>query len=236
MDDNDNQIPTKYIDFLNKIIDKIKQELRNDSSVQSFTFLINNENKSFEIFSGSWQTDEEKIEFSNNLRQQAKKMDADAVCFVSEAWTLTEKYKDRNSINTIFKKYGSVSNCPEKIEVVIISFETSDDVFVGISKIETIDKIKKLGDVKWTKPNSMEGKFANILPKKDSKFKDIKEFIARAKDKFIQNGIDPNGNIGSKSISQILEETIEQMSPLGFNDKLINRMIDSINMMQQHFK
>jgi hypothetical protein len=105
-----------------------------------------------------------------------------------------------------------------------------------MSKIISTDKTKKLAEIKWTKPTSIQGKFANILPTKGNKAKDITEFISRVKDKFAQNGIDPNSNIGSKSISQILEETVEQMFPLGLNDKLINRIIDSINMMQQYLK
>jgi hypothetical protein len=228
MANNDNQPPAKYVSFLSKIIKLAQQNLKNDSQLLPVAFLISHASKKTEILGSDFSNPEEKDFFAETVKQRANKMQADAICFLAESWTIPEKYQKPDMVQSILKKYGSVSNFPERKEIVLINLETNEGVWVGMSDLKPAKKGKKMVGIKWMKSPELQGRFANLLPVKYPTPKQIEEFIAKARVKFKVAGFDPDAIMEKRSIIQILESMIQKAPLNRLTDEMLNGFVQSM--------
>lgn len=228
MNNDQNRPPAKYVKFLSDIIEKAQQNLKNHTQLLPIAFLINHENKKTEIISSNFNDEHEKDYFAETVKQRASKIQADAICFLAESWTLPEKYHSKDMMDTIIKKYGTISNFPERKEIVMINLETNEGIWVGMSDLKLAKKGKKLVGFKWMKSPEIHGRFANLLPIKYANPQQIKEFIIKARNKLVKAGFDPDKIMDKNSIIQIIEKMIPNAPVNRLTDEMLDDFIQSL--------
>lgn len=95
--------------------------------------LINLAKREVKSIVALYNDDLQKDVVSQNIRDEVKRFNADAIISAVEGWSLEPK--DTLNYQAIIQKYGSISNYPDKIEVVSFFVETGDGVWAGIEKI-----------------------------------------------------------------------------------------------------
>jgi hypothetical protein len=228
MGNNTDYPPAKYTVFLNKIIEQAQQNLKNHSQLLPIAFLISHENKKTELVGSNFSDVNEKDYFAETVRQRASKIQADAICFLAESWTVPEKYQNKDMVESILQKYGQISNFPEKKEIVMINLETTDGLWIGMSDLKPAKKGKKIVGFKWMKSDNLHGRFANLLPVKYATPKQVKEFIEKARVKLVKAGFEPDAIMETRSIIQIMEEMIRQAPVNNLTDEMLDGFIRSL--------
>lgn len=236
MTDKNIHPPAKYVSLLNKIIEQIQKNLKSQEQLLPVAFLLNQESKKTEIIGLPFKNEEDKDYHAEMLRQKASRMQADAICFLSEAWTLPKKYTSKDMVKSILQKYGEIANFPEKVEIVIINFETHEGIWTGIADIKPAKKGRKMVGLHWTKAENIAGRFTHLLPVKYGTPEQIKIFIDKAREKLIAVGINPDEVLEKKSFVNIIEEIARQSPAENLNDEMLDYMISSILEASRRFK
>lgn len=228
MENNVKQPPAKYVSFLSKIIEQAQQNLKNHSQLSPVAFLISHASKKTEILGSGFSNPDEKDFFAETVKQRASKMQADAICFLAESWTLPQKYQTPDMVQSILKKYGSVSNFPERKEIVMINLETDEGVWVGMSDLKPAKKGKKMVGIKWQKSPELHGRFANLLPIKYASPQQVEEFIAKARTKLIDAGLEPDAIMEERSIIQIMDSMVRHAPLKNLTDEMLDDFIQTL--------
>jgi len=226
MDKKNNHPPAKYVAILSDIIDKVQKNLKNYDQLLPVAFLLNT--KKIEVLALPMGNEDEKNYFAEVLKQRASRFDAEAVCFIAESWTLPEKYRGTDDFERIIKQYGSISNFPEKIEIIAITFETRDGTWTGMGDIKPAKKGRKMTGLTWIKAEIMGGRFAHLLPVKYATPQQVNEYISKARIKLIAAGFDPDAIMETRSIIQIMEEMIRHAPIESLTDEMLDKFIQSL--------
>ncbi len=163
--------PAKYVKFLNMVIEKMQQNLKNFPKLLPVAFLLNNETNKTQIIGMPFRNEEDKESCAAMLKDRAIEMQADAICFLSEAWTLPEKYRTKEMIDSILQQYGEIANFPERMEIVTIQLETYEGIWMATGSIREAKKGRKISGLRWMNANQAEGRFVHLLPSKEDKTK-----------------------------------------------------------------
>lgn len=221
MDKNKDLPPTKYVAILSDIIDQIQSNLKKHDQLVPLAYLLNQ--KEMAIFASQFDDEKQKNYFSELIKQHASKINADAICFVAESWTLPEKYRNKADMTRILKQYGSISEFPERVEIIAISLETREGKWTGMGDIKPAKKGRKMTGLKWMKVEMMEGRFSHLLPVKYPTPQEVAAFMSKARTKLVAAGFDPDAIMEKKSIIQIMEE-MTRHAPI---ERLTDEMLDS---------
>jgi hypothetical protein len=226
MDNKKNHPPAKYVAVLSDIIDKVQQNLKNHDQLLPVAFLLND--KKMQIFGSTLDNETDKNYFAELLKQSASKMNADAICFVAESWTLPEKYRNREDTERILKQYGMISEFPEKIEIIAINLETREGTWTGMGDIRPAKKGRKMTGLTWMKSEIMEGRFTHLLPVKYPTPKQVKDFSSKAREKLLKFGFNPDAKIAKRSIIQIMEEMVRNTPVENLTDEMLDGFISDL--------
>ena len=113
-------------------------------------------------------SDEAKDNSALAIRMAAQTADADFVFVLMEAWSLR---KDKLlQVEKIMERYGSIGASPYAIDVVSMALETRHGVWMAQVPIKAKGYSKKkrtMGTPTFQHFAEYEGRFANLLPKKD---------------------------------------------------------------------
>lgn len=226
MDKNKDLPPTRYVAILSDIIDKIQLNLKKYEQLHPVAFLLNE--KKMEIFASDFSNEKQKNYFAELLKQSARKMNADAVCFVAESWTLPDKYRTKEDMDRILKQYGSISEFPERVEIVAIMLETREGKWTGMADIKPAKKGRKMAGLSWMKADMMEGRFSHLLPVKYATPQEVTAFISKARTKLVAAGFDPDAIMDKKSIIQIMDEMTRHAPVENLTDEMLDGFIQSL--------
>jgi hypothetical protein len=113
-----------------------------------------------EWFAAPWETDADKDHAAMIVKKRAGEVDAEAIFFGSEAYTLKVEKKDLKKAMD-----GRVSDHPDKQESFIFTVETKEAKWMGVADILERDGKKYLGPWEWKEDPEATGRFCNLLPK-----------------------------------------------------------------------
>jgi hypothetical protein len=93
-----------------------------------------------------------------------KAVEADYVIMISEAWSMSADCT-HEELQRLAKTQESISNHPDRIEVVMIKLETHYGLWLCQSQIKLLGGKKRgFDDVQFIKADKVEGRFASFLP------------------------------------------------------------------------
>lgn len=127
-------------------------------------FFVGN-NDETNVVATPFRNDDEKNQAAAAVRHFAAKMNANFILFISEAWTLkTHEASEDYMANREKYKYD-MGNHPDAVEIAMFQVETEATMWMGSCEI---GKDRTLGELKWVKCETMKGRFANLLGKKET--------------------------------------------------------------------
>lgn len=124
------------------------------------TFFIGND-RDVKIIATPFSSGDDKDRAALVVKSLASEMRATYIMFVSETWMVKPDFADEFMRNR--DKYPSVADFPHKLEKVYISIETESANYSGMADILPD---REMGDVKWSRPNDVTGRFTNLLGQK----------------------------------------------------------------------
>lgn len=219
------QPPAEYAGVIGNILDKVKHNLKAHDQLLSVAFLINLEQGKIELVAGEFDGEDAKDYFSETVRQRASRMQAEAICFVSEAWTLPEKYSTQEHIDRIRNVYGSISAFPEREEIVMVSLETHDGLWMARSGIAPAKKGRKPTGFSWVKADGMTGRFAHLLPPRYATPQQVSSFLQLARYKMVSVGLNPDTVMEEHSLIGLLEKHVRNAPAAKLTEEVIDALI-----------
>lgn len=123
-----------YRAVLDEIIAGARSNLKRDGKLCATGFCGQISNQKIIVVPLSFADDESKMEAIAHLRAVARIEAADFVGMVHEAWALTKHAPHHEEI---IRKYGSISACPHRVEVVAISLETPNGVWMAMPRLRS---------------------------------------------------------------------------------------------------
>lgn len=166
--DQEMTIPPTLLATLAPALEAVQGNLKKDGKLVPVAFIISREAGIVPItFTG--HTDEQKDGWAHQISMAASTFKATAICIAMESWSLKRQYVHLHA--DIQKKWGSLSAAPEsyKLDVVSLSVETPDELWVAQCSIRPlgISKRKKTFDLagaQWQRFTEAGGRFAGLLP------------------------------------------------------------------------
>lgn len=221
------QPPAEYAGVISNVLDKVRHNLKVHDQLLSVAFLINLEQGKIELVAGEFDGEDAKDYFSETVRQRASRMQAEAICFVSEAWTLPEKYSTQEDIERIRKVYGSISEFPEREEIIMVSLETHDGMWMARSGIAPAKKGRKPTGFSWLKADGMTGRFAHLLPPRYASPQQVSTFLQLARYKMVAVGLNPDMVMEEHSLISLLEKHVRNAPASRLTEEVIDALIAS---------
>lgn len=162
-------IPVEVRNLVTALIERFEGILALGKAVPPIFYIGNTEEKIVEMVFLDTDSPQSKAMSANHAREVAYEMNADFVVATSESWSLP---KDMfKNINAVIEQYGSISACPERIDVVSILVETRGAVALGTAPVSAVPKSKngrKVGRFDWfagkTPLYQLCGNIDRILP------------------------------------------------------------------------
>lgn len=161
-------IPDTYWKFVSPLIVTARDLLEKGESLSPFAFVGSFESaKCIPVMLQSTSI-EAKDRSALAIEAAALTINADFVFVLMEAWSLRKDKLSR--MDAILDKYGSIGASPYAVDIVSMSLETRQGVWVaevpirpkGISK-----KKRTIGDPEFRHFTEAQGRFVNLLPMKD---------------------------------------------------------------------
>lgn len=219
------QPPAEYAGLLGTIMEKVQQNLKAHDQLLPVAFLINLKKNKIDVVAANFADDAAKDFFAETVRQRASRFEAEAICFASEAWSLPEKYSTKEHMDRIYRVYGSLSNFPEREEIVMLSLQTHDGLWMATSRISTAKKGRKATGFKWMKSDGSDGRFTKLLPPKYATPEEVDTFLQLARYKMVEAGLDPDEKQGDRSLIQILESHSRNAPAARLTEEVLDALI-----------
>lgn len=162
-------IPESYRETIYPLVAKARDLLEGGQALAAFAFVGSfamHRITQVLLVTGSEET---KDRSANEIRRAAEAINADFVFVVTEAWGLP---KDKlASHQKIVDKYGSIANCPYRIDTVSFVLETHYGIWSAQVLIKPKGYSKKkrtFGEVQFQKIDSAEGRLSGLLPRAEN--------------------------------------------------------------------
>lgn len=160
-------IRSEFKDLVEDLHEKVQLNMKRDGYILPVVFLLSR--KGMGIVGGGFSNDREKEMFVEGVREVAKENHAIGAIFASESWGLKGKTEDKKEFDELMEKYGSVSKCPNRMEMIIITEEYLDEYYMTTYEIIRDEKgeVKELRKEMSEKSErkDMGGRFTNLLGK-----------------------------------------------------------------------
>ena len=163
-------IPESYRENIDPLVAKARDLLEDGQTLAAFAFVGSFAMRRITPVFLDARSEEAKDRSANEIQRTAEAIDADFVFVITEAWGLP---KDKlASHRKIVDKYGSIANCPYRIDTVSFVLETHYGIWSAQVLIKPKGYSKKkrtFGEVQFQKIDSAQGRLSGLLPSaKDS--------------------------------------------------------------------
>lgn len=159
-------VPPEWRRFCAAVLTWAAQQLHRDGALQGVAFLGKVGDDHIATVPIDARSPEHKDASAAAIAQTAQQIQADAILFVIEAWTLREACV--NEAEALIAKYGSLGNMPDtyKEEVMMASLETASGLWVARAPILRDDRMAgvTLGVIDFERMQGMTGRFTHLLP------------------------------------------------------------------------
>jgi hypothetical protein len=162
------QPPQAYMDIIGPLIVKARDFLEDGDKLQPFAFVCNLTNRQVMPVMIHTGSGEGKDQSAREIESSAALLEADFVFTIMEAWALRPDKMPR--MDAILEKYGSVGASPYALDVCTFLLETRHGMWVAQPTIKSkgISKKKRtIGVVEFRRYTEVQGRFADLLPKKN---------------------------------------------------------------------
>lgn len=160
--------PQAYLDIILPLIGSARGFVEGGESLVPVAFVGNlTTQKTLPVMLNS-KSDDTKDASAAAIKRAATTLDADFVFVVMEAWSL--RPDKLRQVDEILDKYGSIGNSPYAIDIVSMSLETRHGIWVAQMPIKPKGHSKKkrtFGEPEFRFFTEFEGRFVDLLPKKD---------------------------------------------------------------------
>jgi hypothetical protein len=159
------QLPEPYPSIANGFIEQTRNILEIGESITAHVILLNSTTKKVSFVELNTESKAAKRASSAMVKKVAANMLADCSITITEAWGVS--IGDTTPPDEIYKKYGSLSNYPGRVDIVTFSMEIPSGVWFGTSEILEKDTKKKTRTFKSLVIKNMpdmDGNFVGFLP------------------------------------------------------------------------
>lgn len=160
------RIPEAYRQNIDPLVTKARDLLEDGQTLAAFAFVGSFAMRGITPVFLDPRSEEAKDRSANQIQRTAEAVNADFVFVVTEAWGPP---KDKlASHQKIVDKYGSIANCPYRIDTVSFVLETHYGIWSARVLIKPKGYSKKkrtFGEVQFQKIDSTEGRLSGLLPR-----------------------------------------------------------------------
>lgn len=156
-------IPFQYRYTVEKIVATMRKFLADGQELHAFAFLGKIDGR---IMPMPMDTESGMSKDTSAYLVQliSKEFKPDFVIVVSEAWALMRENSPED-IAKFLKEHKSVSEHPDRQEIVLLNLETRHGIWMGTSPIKSLgDKSRGFDDMTFTESKNVQGRFAHFLP------------------------------------------------------------------------
>jgi len=157
------KIREKYKKQIERVIELAKAIFIKDGSLTPIVFLLTYRGEIIPIML-PFQGDAEKDLSVDIIKAKSLEEKAIGVIFISESWALQKKEISDEEISALYAQYGSISNCPDRKEIIAVMEEYLDGTYLTRIDIVRNDKESlRLGKQEATEAGEVGGRFSNLL-------------------------------------------------------------------------
>jgi len=157
-----NNIPEIYLPTVKAITITMRQFLAEGRELHAIAFLGTMDGRLIDIPMNT-ENDQTKDAAAHLVSLISKQLKPDFAIVISEAWALM-KDTPREEIDKIIEQHKSISEHPDRQEVVFLTLETRQGIWMGTSPIKSLGEDKRgFDDLKFTFATGAEGRFTNFL-------------------------------------------------------------------------
>lgn len=159
------ELPARYRQFIEVFISIARRHVEAGHGLVPFAFVHNFESDRGDPVELDTRDDEAKERTARAIEKAAAEADADCIFTIAQAWGLP---KDKlPQYEEIVERYGSVTNCPFRVDAVNFILETRHGVWAGQVPIEVQGSNRTFGEVALQYVKGGGGRFARLLPARD---------------------------------------------------------------------
>lgn len=186
----DDALPPAYVPFLADLIEHTRKMVRKHDQLPPLAFLMRGGKLAGPVLAAEFPDDRAKDYFAETVRQAASRHRADGIAMVSETWTLPAV--DREEFERNRDKYKQIADHPNRVDSVMVKLETVDGDWIGVATIEPGQKGRKMGALRWMKPDGSAGRFSHLLPVQYATPAQVDAFVELIRAALRKAGVDPD--------------------------------------------
>lgn len=159
------QIPPRYREFIEPFISVARGHIENGHKLVPYAFVASFEKGAGVPVQIDTRNEEGKENSARAIAKAALEIDADCIFTIMEAWGLPRHMAPR--YDEIVKRYGSVTNCPFRVDAVNFILETRHGVWAGQTPIEPRQgdgRKLTFGEVVLQYADGCESRYGKLLP------------------------------------------------------------------------
>lgn len=210
MNDRSERPPAQYTRLLAALAQAMRRGLKTQRELLPTAFLFKDTELVKTIVS-VFQTDADKDQMAQTIRQYASRFGANAIAFVHEGWGLPPAYQTDEGYAAIQERYGEIANCPFRTDLMNITLETYDGYWRGSGEIKPAKKGRKVGGLEWHQALRAGGRFTHMLPVRHPTPAQVDAYLALARRKMVAAGLDPDAPMATgKTMLDHMEAKVRQ--------------------------
>ena len=162
------ELPPRYREFIEPFIAVARGHLEAGRRLAPFAFVASFAKDTGVPVPIDTRDDEGKNRSAAAIRKAAAELDADCIFSIMEAWGLPSALKSQ--YDEIVERYGSITDCPFRIDAVNFVLETRHGVWTGQALVEprgSDGKQRTFGEVALQYVEGGGG-FATLLPGREA--------------------------------------------------------------------
>lgn len=161
-------LPEQHRAWVTDVMKQAEGFLRKGEELAPVAMVRSSAQDSMAVVSARFDSEEDKNAFASHVRLVCHATQADALLLVGESWALpASKVDDHKAIRA---KYGSIGECPDRIDSAIFTLETASLTYACLVQIEACPPSKKKRRFKGpAKFLTVTGRFSQFLSTTESK-------------------------------------------------------------------
>ena len=159
------ELPARYREFIERFISVARRHIEAGHGLVPFAFVANLVSDRGTPVQIDTRDDTGKERTASAIEKEAAELDADCIFTIMQAWGLPRDL--RAQYDEMVERYGSITNCPYRVDAVNFILETRHGVWAGQAPIEPREgdeRKRTFGEVTLQHMDGGEGRFAKLLP------------------------------------------------------------------------
>ena len=159
------ELPAHGRKFIERLIAVARGHIEDGHSLVPFAFVANLASDRGTPVQIDTRDDAAKERTASAIEKEAAELDADCIFTIMQVWGLPRHM--RAQYDEMVERYGSITNCPHRVDAVNFILETHHGVWAGQAPVEphgSDGKKRTFGEVMLQHLAGGEGRFGKLLP------------------------------------------------------------------------